>query len=161
MDENFSLKWIQFEKNLSHSFVRLREEGNFLDVTLIAGDGSQVQAHRNVLSSCSELFKSILVTCPTPHPVIFLSDISSEHLTFALDYIYHGEVRIAKELLHTFLKVAQKLKLEELQVDIDRSTEDEDRHEDTDSNEYKIEVPLEEISNPEHISHPEENIEPI
>ena len=154
MDENFSLKWIQFEKNLSHSFVRLREEGNFLDVTLIAGDGSQVQAHRNVLSSCSELFKSILVTCPTPHPVIYLSDISSEHLTFALDYIYHGEVKIAKDLLYCFLKVAQKLHLDELQVDIDNDTEDDDRNEDEDRNvieEHKTEVPDEETSNEEDI----------
>ena len=124
MSQNFSLKWNQFERKLSHSFIRLREEGDFLDVTLIADDGEQVQAHKNVLSSCSEFFKSILKTIPHHHPVIYLSGIRAENLLLALDYIYHGEVKISKDSLYDFLRVAQKLKLEELKVDIDNDITD-------------------------------------
>ena len=95
-----------------------------MDVTLIADDGEQVQAHKNVLSSCSEFFKSILKTIPHHHPVIYLSGIRAENLLLALDYIYHGEVKISKDSLYDFLRVAQKLKLEELKVDIDNDITD-------------------------------------
>ena len=57
--EKFSLKWNDFEANISKSFSRLRREEDFFDVTLISDDESKVPAHRVVLSSCSSFFKSI------------------------------------------------------------------------------------------------------
>ena len=119
MDEAFSIKWTEFQKNLSVSFNELREEGTFLDVTLVTDDEVQVQAHKLVLSACSDFFKSILKKNPHSHPLIYLSGISSEDLANVLDYIYHGELKISKNSLYDFMKVAQLLKLRELKVDID------------------------------------------
>ena len=46
MDEAFSIKWTEFQKNLSNSFEELREEGIFFDVTLVTDDEVQTQAHK-------------------------------------------------------------------------------------------------------------------
>ena len=86
MEEAFSIKWTEFHKNISHSFNELREEETFFDVTLVADDEVQLQAHKLVLSACSDFFKSILTKNPHSHPLIYLSGITSENLTYVL---YH------------------------------------------------------------------------
>ena len=60
MAEKFCLKWNDFQSNVTRSFCRLRNEDDFYDVTLVSDDKVQVSAHRVVLSTCSEYFKTIL-----------------------------------------------------------------------------------------------------
>ena len=119
MEEAFSIKWTEFQKNLSYSFNKLREEGIFFDVTLVTDEEVHINAHRLVLSACSDFFKTILKKNPHSHPLIYLSGITSENLAYVLDYIYHGEVKISKNALYDFMKAAQMLKLQELKVDIE------------------------------------------
>ena len=130
MEEAFSIKWTEYQQNISQSFNELRDEETFLDVTLVADDEVQVQAHKLVLSACSEFFKSILMKNSHSHPLIYLGGISSQNLAYVLDYIYHGEVKISKDGLYDFIKVAQKLKLQELRVDVDEAGVDDPREED-------------------------------
>ena len=59
MSEKFSLKWNDFARNVSTSFSRLRQETRLYDVTLVSNDHLQVSAHKLVLSSCSEYFRTI------------------------------------------------------------------------------------------------------
>ena len=73
MEEAFSIKWTEFHKNISQSFNELREEETFFDVTLIAEDEVQIQAHKLVLSAGSDFFKSILLKNSHLHPLIYLS----------------------------------------------------------------------------------------
>ena len=126
MEEAFSIKWTEFHKNISQSFNELREEETFFDVTLIAEDEVQIQAHRLVLSAGSDFFKSILLKNSHLHPLIYLSGIASDNLAYVLDYIYNGEVKISKNALYDFIKVAQKLKLQELRVDVDEVKVEDD-----------------------------------
>ena len=59
MAEKFSLKWHDFNTNVSKSFGLLRDEEYLHDVTLVSDDNMQVSAHKLVLSACSEYFKNI------------------------------------------------------------------------------------------------------
>merc|ERR1712126_232539 len=112
--EKFSLKWNDFQTNISKSFSELRKEEDFFDVTLISDDESKLSAHKVVLASCSSFFKSILRATTTSNPIIYLSGVTSQNLGFMLDYMYQGEVEIFQEDLDDFLTVAQKLKIQGL-----------------------------------------------
>ena len=45
--EKFSLKWNDFQKNVSQSFGLLRQEEDLFDVTLVSDDEMQIPAHRS------------------------------------------------------------------------------------------------------------------
>ena len=112
--EKFCLKWNDFKDNVSQSFAKLRKESNFFDVTLVSTDQKQIQAHKLVLSACSDFFKAILSENSHSHPMLYIDGITSEQLHQVLNYIYQGEVNIFQEDLDSFLSIAQKLKLEGL-----------------------------------------------
>ena len=115
MSEKLSLKWNDFQSNVSKSFGLLRQEYFLHDVTLVADDKKQISAHRLVLSACSEYFKEVLKNnAQFSHPLLCLNGVGSEDLTNILDYIYNGQVSIYPERLDRFLEVAQRFKLEGL-----------------------------------------------
>ena len=109
-----SLKWNNFEPNVSKSFSSLREENEFYDVTLVSDDETEIKAHKLVLSTCSLLFKNILRGKSHPSPMLYLCGVNSEELHLVLDYIYNGEVQVEDIKLERFLFVAKILKLEGL-----------------------------------------------
>ena len=113
-NEKFCLKWNNFQSTVSGSFGSLREEQDFVDVTLVSDDEVQIPAHRLVLSASSSFFKTILKKNIHSHPLIYLSGVTSANLGFILDYIYLGEVQIYQEQLDDFLDIAQKLRIEGL-----------------------------------------------
>ena len=114
MSEKFCLKWNDFQSNVTRSFCRLRNEDDFCDVTLVSDDKVQISAHRVVLSTCSEYFKTILKQNKHQHPLLCLEGIDSNEMKNVLDYIYNGEIQIHQEDLDRFLHVAQRLQLEGL-----------------------------------------------
>ena len=114
MSEKFSLKWNDFETNVSKSFRQLRNQTDFYDVTLVSSDKQQLSAHKLVLSSCSEYFKNILKQNKHSNPLLCLEGISSMELTNVLDYIYNGELQIYQENLERFLEIAARFQLEGL-----------------------------------------------
>ena len=114
MAEKFCLRWNDFHSNVSKSFSLLRNEEYLHDVTLVSDDHSKIQAHKLVLSACSDYFKDIFKNNHHAHPLLCLGGISTEDLMNIMDYIYNGEVQIYQENLDRFLKVAQRLKLEGL-----------------------------------------------
>ena len=113
-NEKFCLKWNDFQSTVSGSFGSLREEQDFVDVTLVSDDEVQIPAHRLVLSASSSFFKTILKKNIHSHPLVYLSGVTSANLGFILDYIYLGEVKIYQEQLDDFLDIAQKLRIEGL-----------------------------------------------
>ncbi len=114
MSEKFSLKWNDFESNITNSFSKLRTETQLFDVTLIGQDQKKVSAHRLVLSACSDFFKNILYTNTHSHPLLYLDGVDSSDIDLMLDYIYHGEVQIHQQHLDRFLEGAKKFKIEGL-----------------------------------------------
>merc|ERR1712126_36262 len=112
--EKFSLKWNDFETNISRSFKKLRQEEDFYDVTLVSDDHVHISSHKLVLSSSSDFFKTILRKSTHPNPMIYLTGVNSKELDFVIDYIYDGEVQIFQEDLNKFLAIAKILKIEGL-----------------------------------------------
>ena len=94
----------------------------FTDVTLSADDMS-FEAHRLVLSACSPYFRNLLTTTKCKHPVIFLKDISGEHVGLLLRYMYLGQIAVKKEDLTTFLKAADHLRVRGLTMTTPTSDE--------------------------------------
>jgi len=124
MSEKFCLKWNDFQSNITKSFGRLRNEDDFFDVTLVSDDRHQLSAHKLVLSSCSDYFKTILKQNKHSHPLLCLEGISSRELNNVLDYIYNGEVQICQENLERFLEIASRFQLEGLIGGEDNSQDD-------------------------------------
>ena len=114
MSEKFCLKWNDFHTNVSKTFINLRNEEDFYDVTLVSDDQKQMSAHKVVLSASSKYFKNILSQNKHPNPLLCLEGISSNELNSILDYVYHGEVNIYQDDLDSFLNIADRLKLEGL-----------------------------------------------
>ena len=116
MSEKFCLKWNDFYTNVSKSFGVLRNEDYLQDVTIVTDDNEQVAAHKLVLSACSEYFKNIFKKNKSPNLLLCIEGINSDDFGNVLDYIYNGEVQILQENLDRFLEVAQRFKLEGLQL---------------------------------------------
>ena len=114
MSEKFSLKWNDYQSNWNRSLSGLRNDSEFTDVTLISEEKVKFSAHKVLLSSCSNMFKSILKGTNNANPLLYLGGVSSDNLGFILDYIYYGEVNIYQEQLDSFLETAQKLEIEGL-----------------------------------------------
>ena len=107
----YSLKWSQFELNMSKSFKDLKASDEFFDVTIACDDDTQIKAHKVILSASSPFFHNILSKNPHPHPLLYLKGIKSSHLVSMIDFIYNGEVTVHQEDLDKFLIDAQELKL--------------------------------------------------
>merc|ERR1712126_637898 len=114
MSEKFCVRWNDYHSNVSKSFSLFRNEEYLHDVTLVSDDHSKIQAHKLVLSACSDYFKDIFKNNQHSHPLLCLDGISSEGLKNIMDYIYNGEVQIHQDYLDRFLNVAQRLNLEGL-----------------------------------------------
>ena len=61
-EQQFCLRWNNFQANITSQFEALRDEEDFVDVTL-ACDGQRLKAHKVVLSACSPYFKELFKVC--------------------------------------------------------------------------------------------------
>jgi len=114
--EKFCLRWNDFETNITGSFKELREDEDFLDVTLACADG-QIQAHKLILSACSPFFRTVLRRNKHEHPLLYLKGVKCADCISILNFMYHGEVNVAKDDLSSFLAVAEDLKVRGLTQD--------------------------------------------
>ncbi|KAI8428351.1 hypothetical protein MSG28_002537 [Choristoneura fumiferana] len=92
------------------SFRRLRDEEDFVDVTLACA-GATFTAHKVVLSACSPYFRKLLKANPCQHPIVILRDVHDKDMESLLRFMYQGEVHIGQEQLKEFLKAAQLLQV--------------------------------------------------
>ena len=112
--EKFSLRWNDFQENISSAFNSLRDDTNFTDVTLISEEGQQLQAHKVILSASSPFFMNILKVNKHPNPLVYLKGFKAKQLHSIIDFMYHGVAEIHQEHLDGFLAVAEELQLKGL-----------------------------------------------
>ena len=112
--EKLSLKWDDFQSNISNSFGQIRQDQDFSDVTLTCDGDQQVQAHKVILSASSSFFNKLLKKNKHPHPLLYMRGLTNSQLNNLLDFIYHGEVNIYEDNLEEFLDVAQQLQIKGL-----------------------------------------------
>ena len=129
--EQYCLRWNDFQSNITGAFSDIRDNEDFLDVTLVS-DGQTVRAHKLVLSACSPLFRAMLKKNAHPQPMIFLHGVRYADISAILNFMYHGEVNVNQEDLQTFLSAAEELRIRGLS---DRSGAVENNTENGDSDE--------------------------
>ena len=110
MEQEYSLRWNNYESHLCLVLGSMFKKGILVDVTLFA-EGTAHKVHRTVLSACSPYFEDIFAATSNSHPVIVLKDVTSEELTALIDYMYTGQVTVSRSKLPGFLKVAEGLKI--------------------------------------------------
>ena len=111
--EKLSLKWDDYEANISGGLRELRDNKDFFDVTLAYDDG-QISAHKVIISACSSFFLNVLRRNPHQHPLLYLGGVRYTDLKAVLDFMYHGEVSIYEEELESFLTLAKNLRVKGL-----------------------------------------------
>ncbi|KAL0842303.1 hypothetical protein ABMA28_014435 [Loxostege sticticalis] len=109
-DQQFCLRWNNFQANITSQFEALRDDEDFVDVTL-ACEGHRLEAHKVVLSACSPYFKELFKNNPCPHPIIFMRDCEVSHVRALLQFMYVGQVNIAQAQLSAFLRTADALQI--------------------------------------------------
>ncbi|XP_034950492.1 broad-complex core protein isoforms 1/2/3/4/5 isoform X2 [Chelonus insularis] len=122
--QHFCLRWNNYQSSITSAFENLRDDEDFVDVTL-ACDGKSLKAHRVVLSACSPYFRELLKSTPCKHPVIVLQDVAFSDLHALVEFIYHGEVNVHQRSLSSFLKTAEVLRVSGLTQQTDSNERDE------------------------------------
>ena len=113
--EKLCLKWNDFEQNITSAFGALRQDTDFVDVTLVSEDGQQVDLHKVVLASSSPFFLQLLKQSKqSQHPWIFMRGSKFENLLAIVDFLYFGEANVLQEHLDSFLALAAELQLKGL-----------------------------------------------
>ena len=113
--EKLCLKWNDFEQNVTSAFGLLRQDSDFVDVTLVSEDGQQVDLHKVVLASSSPFFQQLLKRSKqSQHPWIFMRGCKFEDLSAVVDFLYYGEANVFQENLDCFLALAGELQLKGL-----------------------------------------------
>ena len=113
--DNFVLRWNDFQANVANSFLDLRVEEDFFDVTLACDEDHQLQAHRVILAASSGFFRGMLKRNPVQHPVLVMPpNVRFSELANLLDFIYHGEVTVPNDELNSLLRLANLLKVKGL-----------------------------------------------
>ncbi|XP_011696869.1 PREDICTED: modifier of mdg4-like isoform X2 [Wasmannia auropunctata] len=123
-DEQFSLVWNSFPRNLSSGLYTLLTDEHLVDVTL-AAEGQILRAHKLILSVCSTYFRELFKGNSCKHPIVILKDVNYRDLSAMLHFMYQGEVNIKQEDIASFLKVAEALQIKGL------TTESEEKFKET------------------------------
>ena len=115
-NKSFSLRSSKFPDIISQSLKLLRSGQDFADVTLACEDGNLVGAHRVILAG-SPFFGRLLRKLKSPHPLIYLKDVTLKSLMSLLDFVYTGETEVAEDGLTELLLLADQLEIAGLKYD--------------------------------------------
>ena len=114
MSEKLCLQWNDFKENVNSAFGQLREDKEFIDVSLVCEDGQVMEAHKVILKSSSPFFEKILKKTKHHHPLIYLKGFQSKDFASILDFLYFGEANVYQEDLDSFLAIAEDIQLKGL-----------------------------------------------
>ena len=121
------LQWNDFQENLRSSFKLLRQDTDFVDVTLVCEDGQKAEAHMVILASSSPILMDILRKSMQLKTLIYMRGTKWKDLVAVLDFIYIGEAKVEEENLESFFALAKDLQLKGLQRKPERETKDSDQ----------------------------------
>ena len=125
MAEKYTLNWHTFSEHLQVMFKDLYQEGRYTDVTLVSDDQTQFKAHKIVLSACSPVFKKIIDSNPSQHPLIYLRGVQSYEVESILQFMYLGEGRFYHDRMGEFIKVAKDLEVKEISDGVEIQNKEE------------------------------------
>ena len=108
--DTYNLDYSLFKENLIRGYRDVKNLESLTDVTLVCDDG-EVGAHKLVLFTGSEFFKSFLPRVKHHNPYIYLRGIKMKHLEMALNFMYLGTVQVPQDDIGAILDVANDLKI--------------------------------------------------
>ena len=135
MPDMVSFQRNAFQSSVNASFKTLRDDLDFIDVTLVCDDGQKMGAHqvrtpnnvyyglfkkclllktKVILATESTFFRKLLLANKHGHPLIHMRGLTSVDLAAILDFLYSGEATISRTNLGAFLILAEQLQLEGL-----------------------------------------------
>lgn len=107
--------------SLYRNYKRLKSFPFFLlqntltDVTL-ACDGQKFSAHKLVLVTCSDYFRTILGDVPCQHPIVYMRGVTAQEMQALIDFMYTGRTDIPQKEVPTLLSTAEALQIKGLGV---------------------------------------------
>ena len=111
--EKYSLTWHTYSDHLRDMMKEIIND-ELADVTLVTEDKKHIKAHKNILSSCSPVFKDIVKIEQSAKPIIYLKGVNFFELESIMQFIYLGEATFFEEKINDFLDVARSLEIKEL-----------------------------------------------
>ena len=95
-----------------------RQQSYFCNITLIAKEGNEFMAHRNVLSAASPFFSKLLQSemKETEEGVIRFEEISESILGVIVKFIYTGSIEVNRKNAKNLIIAADYLLLESLKI---------------------------------------------
>ena len=93
MDEKYNLQWEKFSNHLTEALKDLGTDGHFADVILVSEDQIQTRAHKDVLSACSSVLRTLLIKNPHSHPLLYLRGIKNKELKAVIQFMYFQKFR--------------------------------------------------------------------
>ena len=110
--------WKLYETHLKQSNQGLYKDTHFSDVTLVSDDLVPIRAHKFVLSSSSDVFKSLLMmNTNNLHPLLFLKGVKHKELKYIIELIYIGSTKLKEDMSEDFMKAANDLKIKAFHPD--------------------------------------------
>ena len=151
---NLNLKEETYSDHLRNMLHKMWKSNQLTDVTLVCDDKKQLKAHKNVLSACSSVFKSIINDLPQNNSVIYLRGIQHQEMESILEFMYSGVAKFHQNRMAEFLNVAKNLEINEINKNIvfeDENIVKNNKHD------YK-ELPIDQSLNTSEIIHRDENV---
>ena len=105
-DERNTITYENHKKRLLDNLTEFWKQKFMCDVTIQTDDGSEIQAHRNILASGSTYFKDIFQKYPDLEILPLKEGFDSEQVFNVIDFIYKGEIKIQPEGIERFYRVA-------------------------------------------------------
>ena len=90
MPEYFCLRWNDFKENFQSTFMFLKDDKDYADVTLASDDGQLLKAHKVILAASSPFLETILQENDHAHPILYLKGFQTKDLNSILEFIYQG-----------------------------------------------------------------------
>ena len=112
-EQNFHLRWNNYNVTVGNVFKTLYCERRFCDVT-IAAKGKSFKCHKIVLATCSPYFDNLLEDYNSHPQPVFILDIPAVVCEALITFMYIGQVEISQANLPQLLTVADTLKVKGL-----------------------------------------------
>ena len=95
-----------------------RKQGQLCDITLVAKDGEELQAHKNVLSAASPFFCKLLHSDMKENRegIVRFEEISGSVMEDVLEFIYTGTVKVTQENAKELIAVGNYLLIPSLKT---------------------------------------------
>ncbi|XP_052873564.1 protein abrupt-like [Anopheles cruzii] len=106
----YLVSWTDSKKFVASAINDIRHDEDFVDVTLSC-EGHRIGAHKILLAACSTYFRAVFKENPVQHPVIIFQNVQYSDLKAIVEFVYHGETKIASDQIHSFLSTAEMLSI--------------------------------------------------